>query len=248
MMTLKERMPMLLEMRREHLVTLQANAADPDKDRNGSSSSSVKQTLRFIGVAEFVMSGNAALFRQCLSEAAKIHLQLFDRRSKGEPIDDSYVAMLSYKDLFDGLAAADFGTAEQLAQHMGGRPELETKHDHSFDHCLGYTLKAFVLRTPSEMAAWISRFSVICREADNVDFAGYAGVFNAILARDERLVQRGLSTIVKGHKNQSKAGGVFKDLEDETLCVWGVGIANLARHVGLAIKGDSPFIPQELLL
>lgn len=247
-MSLKERLPMLLEVRREHLATLHANAADPAKDRNGASSSSVRGTLRFIGVAEFVVSGNVILFRRHLSDAAKIQLRLFERHRAGEPIDDSYVSMLAYKNLFDALAAGDFDTAAHLALCMGGRAEIERKHDHPFDYRLGYTLKAFVEQNPNAMAHWAPEFSDFCRAIENADFAGYAGVFNGIFARDEKIAQEGVSAIVKGHKNQTKRGGVFKDLEDETLCVWGVGIANLARQCGLAISGIPPFIPRELLL
>lgn len=247
-MALKERMPMLLEMRREHLATLQANAADAAKDQNGSSSSSVRGTLRFIGVAEFAVSGNVDLFRRYLSDAAKIQLRLFERHKAGDPIDDSYVAMLSYKALLDALAAADFATARRLALCMGGRAETEKKHDHPFDYCFGYTLKAFTERNTETMAHWATKFSAVCQQSDSADFAGYAEALNGILANDEKLVQQGLTAIVKGHKNQTKRGGVFKDLEDETLCVWGVGIANLARQSGLAVQGVPPFIPPQLIL
>ena len=53
---------------------------------------------------------------------------------------------------------------------------------------------------------------------------------------------------VKGHVRQSKGRGVFKDTVDETLCVWGVGMASLARRHGLEVNGVPPLIPQELLL
>ena len=45
--------------------------------------------------------------------------------------------------------------------------------------------------------------------------------------------------------NQCKRGGVFKDTEDEALCVWGVGVANLVRHRGLLVDALPPLIPQE---
>lgn len=247
MTTLKERMPMLLDIRREHLATLRANAADPKKDWNGCCSSVVQGTLRFIGVAEFVVSGDVGKFRKCLSDSAKNRLRLFERHSTGEPIDGSYLAMLSYKGLFDALATGDFDTAARLARLMGGRPELEAKYDHPFDYSLGYTLKAFVQRVPGEMNRWASRFSETCQSAENVDFAGYAQMFSGILSDDERTSQDGLVAIAKGHGNQTKPGGVFNGFEDETLCVWGVGIANLARHSGLAVTPVPPLIPEQLL-
>ncbi|HEX3657675.1 MAG TPA: hypothetical protein VHV55_17935 [Pirellulales bacterium] len=247
-MTLKERLPKLLEMRRGHIATLRSNAADPAKDRDGCSSSAVLLTLRFIGVAEFVVSGNVAVFRQCLSEAARIKLSHFERRDAGDAIDDSYVAMLSYQGLFDALAARDLATAEHLAQRMGGRPSVELKHDHPFDYCFGYALKAFVERRPDAMAEWSPRFSATCSTAENADFVGYSMFLSAILAGDAEMAREGLSAIAQGHKRQSKRGGVFKDTVDETLCVWGVGIANLGRRDGLPLKGLPPLIPQELLV
>lgn len=247
-MSLKERLPSLLSVRRSMLITGRDNAADPQKDQSGTASSLLMRTLRFIGIADFVVSGNIAFFKQYLSDAAKLRLRLFERRLDGEAIDDSYLAMLSYEQLFDALAAGDFGTAEQLAKQMGGRPELETVHDHLFDRCLGYTLKAFVLRAPREMGEWAANFTALCRESDNRDFSGYAEVFNGILAGDDGMVQAGLLAIVKGHKNQIKRGGIFHETVDELLCVWGIGIANLARHDRLAVQGTSPLIPQELLV
>jgi hypothetical protein len=247
-MRLYERMSMLLEMRKEHLQTMRANAADLAKDRNGASSSSVKGTLRFIGVTEFVLTRNVAAFRQNLAEAAGIRVRLFERHGRGEPIDKSYVAMISYQELFDSLAASDFETAVRLAELMGGRPELEAKYDHPFDRCLGYTLKAFVLADHGQMVDWASRFSAMCQSGRKRDFIGYSQVFDGIMSDDRSMANEGLFGIVSGHKNQTKRGGVFEGREDETLCVWGIGIANLARRNGLSVDAVPPLVPSELLL
>ncbi len=131
---------------------------------------------------------------------------------------------------------------------MGGRPGLEKEHDHPFDYCLGYTLKSFVERDESAMVEWAGKFEDLCRTKGNGDFAGYAQVFKAILARDNSAAQSGLEEVVKGHVKQCKRGGVFKDNVDETLCVWGVGIANLCRRYGLSVNGIPPLIPGELLV
>ena len=47
---------------------------------------------------------------------------------------------------------------------------------------------------------------------------------------------------------QSKGRGVFRDKEDEMLCVWGIGIANLARWRGLNVDAIPPLIPNDLLV
>ena len=80
------------------------------------------------------------------------------------------------------------------------------------------------------------------------DFNGYGQVFQAILANDSAAANEGLKAVVKGHQKQSKGKGVFAGMEDEVLCVWGIGMANLAISHGLQMEGVSSFIPQELLV
>ena len=53
-----------------------------------------------------------------------------------------------------------------------------------------------------------------------------------------------------GHKRQCKGKGLFKDTVDEVLCVWGLGMANLARMCGLELDKmpDDSLIPSELII
>src|SRR4051794_5815259 len=103
-MALKDRLPMLLGMRKEHLITLRANAADPAKDKTGTATSSVQGTLRFIGVAEFSVAGDVTAFRKHLAETAALGLRILERYDAGETVDPSYVSMLRYKDVLNALA------------------------------------------------------------------------------------------------------------------------------------------------
>jgi hypothetical protein len=244
---MKDRLPMLLAMRKEHLCSLRANASDPAKDRSGTATSSLQGTLRFIGVAEFAVAGDVGSFRSYLTEVAELGLRLLERHDRGEGIDPSYVAMVRYKDIFSALAAGKVAVAAQLGERLGGRPHIEEEQDHSFDRSLGHVLKSLVSGPPDQVESRFADFAAVCREPENTDFTGYAVAFRGILDHDVGRVQEGLMAVVKGHKNLVKRGGVFHDLEDEVLCVWGVGVANLARSRGMSITGLPPFIPNELL-
>jgi hypothetical protein len=243
-MTMRDRLPRIREISLELLPELRANVAGGDS--NGVSLASVMGRLRDIGVAEFVLSSDVGSFKRNLSEVASIRLNLFERFANGEPIAKSLVAMVSYIELLDGLAAGDFATADRLAELMGGRPDLEKENDHPFDRCLGYTLKSFVQRDAAAMAEWAAKFEEICRSKSNADFMGYARVFKGILASDATEAQAGLLEAVKGHLRQSKHG-IFRNNVDSALCVWGIGIANLGRKLGLHVTGVAPLIPDELL-
>jgi hypothetical protein len=239
---------MLATMRKENLPILVANAKDAGKDRNGSASNSLSNTLRFLGVAGYVLSHDIIGFKDKLSETARMRSDLFLRFIKGESISPSYVSMLSYKSLFNALAAGDLAAGRSLANLMGGRAEIEKEYDHAFDREMGYTLRAFVLADKEQMRTQALRFSGICEEPDNRDFRGYADLFLAVVAGDARRASEGTRALLKGHEKQCKGKAIFKDTEDEVLSVWGVGMVNLARMHGLSLGGTAPLIPEDLLL
>lgn len=241
-----DRLHILVEENEEDFPIVQQNARDTHKDAHGGASGLLADSLRFRGVAKYVLDRDVGTFRSCLAEAARIQDLLFVRYERKEPISPSFVSMLSYKALLDALAAGEFGLAQSLARHMGGRNEIEKEHDHPFDYTIGYSLKAFVLKDLDEMKRWANEFSSICKKKGNASFEGYAQVFHAILNQDFSKVELGLNALAKAHVKESKAG-VFKDSEDEIVCVWGIGVANLARFHGLHVRGVPPLLPDELL-
>jgi len=244
---IEKRLPMLLEMRKKHLKQLYVNQSDPAKDKSGSATNSLVGTLRFLAVADYVLKKDIVGFRSKLSEAAGLRSKLFNRFDAGEAISPSYVSMLSYKALCNALASGDLQLANELANHMGGRNEIEREHDHPFDLAFGYVLKSFVLEDAVGIKKWLCEFKSLCDQPENADFKGYAKVSEAILVRDVEKANVGFTELLEGHKRQSKKG-VFKDTEDEMLCVWGIGLVNLAHVRGIDPKPQEPLIPADLLI
>lgn len=244
---IESRLPELLQEFREDIDFLEAKALDPKEDKGGYAMS-LGDSLRFIGVAEYVLNGDIASFRSKLAASANGRLQLFQRYETGEPISKSYMAMLSYKWLLDALAAGDFSMAHDLASMMGGRDALEREYDHPFDYALGYALRAVVLGEAGEMAERIPAFRHECTKRGNANFMPYAELFAAIAKGDVEAANQSLKQLVELHKKESKGRGIFRDSEDEVVCVWGLGVANLARHRGLAVNPVPPLIPEDLLV
>lgn len=232
----------------DHLDVLEANASDPTKDVRGESSSSLAMSYRFLGVAMWIVERDIEKAREWLRKSALVWLNIFNRHENGERIAASYVTMLSYKNLFDALAAGVWDVANELAERMGGRPKIEKYHDHPFDYAMGYTLKWFVLGQRHEMAASLERLRAQCDKRGNANFRGYVRVFQAILDDNLGEANEGLRQVVQGHEKESKGRGVFKYTPDEALCVWGVGMANLCRRDGLPVDPVPPLIPGELLI
>lgn len=242
------RMKPLSEMRRKHLAQLKANCANLVKDKDGSASNSLVGSLRFLAVADYVLHRDIPAFRNQLIEAAHHRVRLFERIDAGEAISPSYVSMMSYKALLNALAAGDQSVARALAALMGGRDAVEQEYDRPFDIALGYTLKSILAGDGIAAMSHVEALESACRDPENQDFMGYAKALKAIVTQDADLLQDGLKEVLAGHKRQSKGSGLFKDTEDEVLCVWGVGLANLARMSGLPVGTDDPLIPGDLLV
>lgn len=243
----KEFLSVLLKERYEILPTLKKNAQDK-RDSSGVSVSALTISLRFIGIAEYLTNDSVNSFKSNLIESAQAYRQLFTRYNSGEPISDSYVSMIAYQNLFDILAVGDIEFCKEFTSLMGGRNILEKEHDHPFDYAFGYALKAFVLNDQLNIERYCQQFSDACNMRGNTDFAGYAQMFRAILNKDSAKANKAAANIVKGHVRQSKGRGVFKGTDDERICIWGIGIVNLAISYGLEVFALPPLIPADLLI
>lgn len=243
-----EKLARLAETERLDLDFLRKKVLDVAKDKNGSASNTLAGTLRFLAVADYVLSKNVGAFRSQLSEAAELRRKLFERFDAGESVSPSYVSMIAHKSLFNALAAGDEVLAKAFAARIGGREAIEREYDRPFDLALGYTLKNLLAPDDVAVEPYLAMFEGACKEPDNADFRGYATVLRAALNRDEEAANQGFVELIAGHKCQSKGGGLFKDTEDEVLCVWGIGLANLVRMHGLAVQPNDPMIPVDLLV
>lgn len=248
MSDIKIRLGVLIEMRRKHLVQLRANITKSENDKNGSATNSLVGTLRFIAVADYVLNKDIFGYKSALTEAASLRCKLFKRFDTGEAISPSYVSMRTYKSLFNALAAGDEVLSKEFASQMGGRDKIESEYDRPFDIAFGYLLKAFLESDKAKVSRYLDALESLSIEPENVDFKGYAIVLRAVSIGDVGAAEKGFGEVFIGHKRQCNAGGLFKYTEDEMLCIWGIGLANLARMCGLAIYIKDSFIPDELLM
>lgn len=245
--TLLTRLPEILNEQKELYPILEDKAKDAQANATGHYTLSISDAKRLYGVSGYCLQNDVAGFKGYLADAVRLQLDVVARFERGDPIPESFVSMLLYKSLFDALASGDLELSRKMASAMGGRDKIEREHDHPFDYALGYALKYFTLEDRPQMDRWAAEFARVCEEQDNADLRGYAEAFTAILAGDDRSLDAAFKNIIAGHKRQSKGNGVFRDTEDELLCVWGVGLANLAKRHGRAVSVDDPLLPAALI-
>jgi hypothetical protein len=243
----REKMALLAETEREDLDFLRSKAGDAIKDKNGAASNSLAGSLRFLAVTDYVLRKDVAAFRTQMSEAAELRVNLLERFDAGEAISPSYVSMMTYKSLLGSLASGNERVARALAACMGGREVIELEYDRPFERAFGQCLKSILEKDVSTARRGIEAFEQACKEAVNVDFKGYAKALRCIVDGETRSLPQAFDEILAGHRRQSVGSGLFKDTEDEMLCVWGVGIANLSRWNGLPPPAPSELLPVELV-
>lgn len=239
-----QRIQARLKFEREDLALLEKKALDTTSDARGVEARSVASSKRFLAVAEYVVDGNIEGFRSTLTESAQIRLSLLKRYSRGEPISPSFVSMSVFTAVLDFLAAGDFQGAEQIAVYVGNHPS----DDHPFDLAFGHALKAVVLEDKQSASSRCRALSKLLEKNENRDFTGYGNALAAILDHDSQQLGSALQAVVKGHIRQSKNRGLFRYKVDAALCVWGLGVANLATHHGLNPIAVPPLIPSDLLI
>ncbi|GAA6132103.1 hypothetical protein [Halopseudomonas sabulinigri] len=243
---MKNRLPILIEMRERHLPVVRKNAADSSKDATGTASASLAGTLEFLAVAYFVRDAEAEVLRRLLAEACEIRLSLFRRFDAGEPISVSYASQTAGSQLIlNALAAADFKLADRVAALVGGRPEIEKEFDHPFSLALGYALKHLMLGESEQAAYAVARFVA---QADKAPAdRPYGQILQGILSDRESEVSFSLSKLEGGHK-RLVISGRWKNTEHELVCLWGLGLWNLALRRGIRPSAKNSFIPGALLI
>jgi SMC proteins Flexible Hinge Domain len=174
-------------------------------------------------------------------------MQSFDRFDAGDSISPSFVSMQTYKQLFDALASNNIDLARAFARRMGGRPEVEEEYDRAFEIAMGYALKAIVAGDDATALARLNDLEQACVHKDYVNFAPYVPVLRAIVEQDSAGAEAAFPALLSGHRRESKGRGLFSDMEDKFLCVWGVGLLNLARSRVMNVKVDDPLIPARLV-
>lgn len=244
----KAKLAKVADAERQDVDFLRKKAADSAKDVKGTVANNLAGALRLVGVADYVVGNSPDLFKAGVSEAATLRSRLFERFDAGDGVSPSYVSMLAYKALLNALAAGNEQVARSLASRMGGRSDVEREYDRPFDVAFGYALKSIVLSDFESASQWVDALDVECKDAENTGFVGYAQVLRAILNASQADANAGLKEIVAGHERQCSGKGLFKDTEDELLCVWGVAVANLARMRGVQVGPVEPLIPADLLI
>jgi hypothetical protein len=173
-----------------------------------------------------------------------------DKATQNAPADvlHSLLTMVTFKELFNALASGNRKVAERLSKLIGAHLDPEHLCDEPLNHYLGWSLKFLVDDVPDQVRCdWIGRLADYV-QARRLTLMGYPIVMQAIVDRNAEVAQAGFAELLEGHRKECRAGKLFGDTEDEIVCVWGLGLANLARWRGLSIGPQDDLTPMDLLL
>jgi len=228
---------------------LGSNAQTPERDRRGESSSILRYPLRRLAVASYWCDGDKSSFRELLAESAGITVTLYERAARGEPIEFSLVSALNYISLYDALAAGDFARSKELAGFIGWRSELDRQYQTTFDISFGYALKHLVLDDLNGCNVRLADLEEECRMPHLRGFAGYVRTMRAIQTRDAAQCTAGLRELLAGHRDLIAKGGTLHSTVQAFMCIWGLGLANLARKRAIDFMvPEDELLPKDLVI
>jgi hypothetical protein len=218
--------------------------AEPEKVNNMRSRFSY--SCLEVGVYEYFVHHDIAMFRKFLREAARQRYLQFAGYDAGEIVDESYVIMLQgYEAIYRALASGDFDLAKEISLVVGGREDVEVRQDHPYNIALGYLLKSFVEGDGENIKrSLIENF----RAGGEQNTAGVISVFEAILSEDEERLSYAFDRLLVDHRNGSKPGGIYELELGYVISIYGVGLANFARNLGMQFDLDDSYIPRELVI
>lgn len=200
-------------------------------------------TLRIVGVAEYFVNGRVDLFKRCCERATEIEIELGERPVWG-------VSIYVFQPLFTALASGNIQLAEKFAAaNVEGASPDERDGEHPFSHFFSWALATMVADFPyTERRDHIEALKQELAKPKFKNFLPYPFAMEAILDGDVEAANEAFGELVKRHKLESVGTKIFSDTEDEVLCVWGLGLANLARWRGLPVFPQEPLIPADLLI
>jgi hypothetical protein len=200
-----------------------------------------------IGVVDYLLDGDVAAFHDGVQHPAREALKMYGETDlKG---DGSLLSLMVYQEVLHALAGGAFALAKEAARCCLTRNESSPYRVHPFDKKFAFALFSIVCAFPKEeQTRLVGDLITEVEKPGSKSFIGYGDAFAAILDRDVGRTTQALSAIAKGQVKLARKGGLFDNVINRAICIWGIGVANLARALGMDVSGSPPLIPDELLI
>lgn len=206
----------------------------------------LESELRTIAVCRYALFGDVDGFRQYMRESLDVNFSMVDRYELGERDFSEAVNAYGYTGLFNALAVGEQALAGRFVERWMNHP-LPERGEHPFARLLAHALYC-VVTDHSEADQRVTEFEEYFATGKDKASRGYGTTLRGIVNRDLALTEIGFAELLNGHKHLSSGSGRFVLTVDEDLCVWGIGLANLARMKRLAVDPKHSLVPSALLI
>jgi hypothetical protein len=202
----------------------------------------------FESVAVFVAiaKGAWAEYRNYLRQSGDCIKRIFEIAEEGAEVSTSLLSMSGMWSMFLSLASGDMALSRALAAKFGGRDAIEKEHDLPFTRAMGYLVRDAILES-APLIERIGALETACKRAGVREFSGYVQAFAGMEDGDSKKIQAGLERVIAEYPRLARPNRYFFAQSDKFLCLWGIGVANLALERGLLVMPIPPLIPAEAL-
>jgi hypothetical protein len=202
---------------------------------------------RSLAANQFLLDGLVKGFRERLKLSVGFRLDELSVFSKDNPCS----GIIFLPSILDALACGEFSMAKELVE--GSKRKVGKRKPSNFYSCLYFFID--ILLTNSEIlkdknirnpALEYLEKVIKHHQTKQKSFAGLPLMIKAILDRDSQEFQSSLDVFLVGYKKF-----ITKSVYDGLgyfICLWGLGLANLALALGMSVSVDHEYLPRELLL
>ena len=175
-------------------------------------------------------------------------LKLLEQHEFLSEEDPSWLGVHHKTSLLDAFICTDFILAKQIADYNGPYVELG---DATYHYQILYYFCHTMVVAPEESETLLPYLDVYIEHPRKKEryYKGYGQVMKAIIQRDEEALQTGAAKVLEDHINLIGEDHIdnFGYSEDSYICLWLLGLLNLAIALGMKVDIDHKYLPKDLL-
>tara|TARA_B100001248_G_C27398472_1_gene467658 strand:- start:5834 stop:6619 length:786 start_codon:yes stop_codon:yes gene_type:complete len=148
--------------------------------------------------------------------------------------------------LLSCLICSDFKLAKRIVDY--NRPYAELGNKVNYYQML-YLFCDIMVDSPEKQKDLLLYLNKYIEHSSQYErpYEGYGYVMKGIIQRDESVLSLGVNKVLEDHKSLAASVDGFECEPDAYICLWLLGLLNLAIALGMKVDIDHKYLPKDLL-
>ena len=200
------------------------------------------------GTYGYMLNEDRSFFFENISKSVECTLKLLEQHEYLAEEDSSRLGVQHEENLLSAFICTDFTSAKQIADYNGPYVELG---DVTYHYQILYYFCHTIVVAPEELETLLPYLDAYIEHPRKEEryYKGYGQVIKAIIQRDEEALHAGATKVLEDHVNLTGEDNAdtFGFGPDSYICLWLLGLLNLAIALGMKVDIDHKYLPKDLL-